>query len=60
MERVLFILFLTLGVINGVKSLYRKKNYSPENEMCMHIRRFFSALFLLSKITVPIFQIIYM
>ena len=30
--------FLPLEAINGVKSPYKKKNYSPENETCVHDR----------------------
>ena len=41
LERALFILFLPLEVINGVKSLYKEKNYSPENETCVRSRRLF-------------------
>ena len=60
MERALFILFfLPLGVINGVNSPYKKKNYNPDNETCVHGRRLFLPYFFLNKITLPIFQIIY-
>ena len=50
MERALFILFLTLEVINGVKSPYKKKTYSSENETCMRIRRFFLPYFFWIKL----------
>ena len=30
--------FLPLEAINGVKSPYKKKNYSPENETCVRDR----------------------
>ena len=60
MERALFILFfLPLGVINDVNSPYKKKNYNPDNETCVHGRRLFLPYFFLNKITLPIFQIIY-
>ena len=32
LERALFILFLTLGVINSVKSFYKKKIKCPKKE----------------------------
>ena len=56
MERALFILFfLPLGVINDVNSPYKKKNYNPDNETCVHGRRLFLPYFFLNKITLPIF-----
>ena len=55
MVRALFIL-LPSEVINGIKSLYQKKNYSSENKKCVRGRCFF-AIFLFNKITVLIFQI---
>ena len=57
METASLILFLPSGVINGVKSPYKKKNYSPENETCA--LDVFSAIFHLNKIAAPIFQIIF-
>ena len=51
--------FLSLGVIKGVKTPYKKENYSPENKTCVLGRRLFSAIFVLNKITSPIFQIIH-
>ena len=40
MEKAFFILFfLSLRVMNGVKSLDKKKNYSPENKTRMCSRR---------------------
>ena len=57
MERVFFFFFLPLGVINGVKSLYKKENYSSENKRFVQMS--FSAIFLLTKITASIFQIIH-
>ena len=35
MGRALFSLFLALGVINSVKSLYKQKNYTPQNGTCV-------------------------
>ena len=37
-ESLIYSFFLPLEVINGVKSPYKKKNNSPENEMCVHGR----------------------
>ena len=42
---------------NGVKRPYKKKNYSREKKISQQMS--FSEIFLLSKITAPIFQIIY-
>ena len=41
LKRAFFILFSPLGVISGVKSLYKKKNYSPKNETCVRARCLF-------------------
>ena len=30
-------IFLPLGVIAGVKSSYKKENYSPENKKCVRV-----------------------
>ena len=57
MERALFILFLPSEVINGVKNLYKKKNYSSESKKCVRGRCFFFAIFLFNKITALTFQI---
>ena len=57
-ESLIYSLFLPLGVINGVKHSHKKKNYSPKNKMCVR-RMSISAIFLLNKITAPIFQIIH-
>ena len=52
--------FLPLGVISSVKSPNKKKNYCPENEMCVCVWQMsFSAIFVLNKITVSVFQIIH-
>ena len=45
MEGALFIVFCPLGVINGVKSPYKNKNYSPENETCVRGRALFLPYF---------------
>ena len=55
-EPYLFFFYL-LGVINGVKRPYKKKNYSREKKLSQQMS--FSEIFLLNKIKAPIFQIIY-
>ena len=50
LKRALVILFLPFGAINGAKSLYKKKNFSPENNTWMQ-QTSFSAIFLLNKTT---------
>ena len=59
MERALFFFIFRSRVINGVKSWYKKKSYSPENGTCVRRQTSFSAIFILNKITVPIFLVIY-
>ena len=45
MERALCILFLHLGVTNGVKIPYKKEIHKPENEACVRRRCLFLPYF---------------
>ena len=63
-ESLIYLFFLSLRVIKVVKSPYKKKNhrtkrvFTREQNVCMR-QTSFSAIFLLNKITVSIFQIIH-
>ena len=50
LERASFILFLPLGVIDGLQSPYNKENYSPENQTRVPSRRLFLPYFFWIKL----------